>query len=296
MRHEQLSVGELEVDNIVGPGGSSAWRKRIYLNAALGSDGNDGLAFDRPLKTLTVADDKITTLKKDCIVLEESASAISLATAYDWTYSMCGLVGTAQNRMNQRSRIGMSTAFTPFLTFSGYGNYFANLYGMHGAAAADLVGYAITGHRNTFDNVHFGGPMIAGQSATGYIGTKITATETTFKNCTFGTNTIALTGAYPVVQLNCPSNGYTYTRFEDCTFMAMVSAATPVFFSVVNTSGEIYAEFSRCKFIATSSNMATTMTAAFAFTGGYTAGMFFDNGCQFYGVTTPAATGSMTYM
>jgi hypothetical protein len=293
-RKESFSVGELEVDSITGGGaGIQAWRKKIYLNAALGSDFNDGVAFDRPVKTLAVADDKITTLYKDCIVLEESASAISLGAAYDWTYSMCGLIGTAQNRLNQRSRIGMSTTFTPMLTVSGYGNQFANLYTMHGTEAGDYVGWLISGARNSFDNVHFGGPMVAAQGGhASYNGVSITGSENHFSNCVFGTNTIPRDELTPNVTLGAG----TITMFDDCTFLCALTDTDPYFIAVTNTTGYTQAYFNRCKFIAFSASQANKAAVAFTFSAGYSADMVLDAGCTFAGVTKLAASASMKYI
>lgn len=292
-RKEQFTVGNLEVDNIIGDSPVRGWRKKIYLNAALGSDGNDGLAFDRPLKTLTAADDKIETLKKDCIILEESGSSISLASAYTWSYSMCGLIGTAQNRFNQRSRIGMSTTFTPMITVSGYGNQFANLYTMHGTAAGDYIGWLISGARNTFDNVHFGGPMIATQGGhASYNGVHVTGSENTFKNCVFGTNTIERDEATPNVTLG-PE---TITTFENCIFTCALTDTDPYFIAVTNSSGATQAFFKNCMFFAFSANQANKAAVAFKFSAGSSADMVLDSNCTFAGVTKLAISASMKYI
>lgn len=290
MRYEQLSVGELEVDTVIGGAGSSSWRNTYYLNAALGSDGNTGKSFSQPLKTWATAKAKLETLKKDRIILEESASAVSVGSTFTFDKSLCGLMGTAQNNTSQRSRIGMSTTFTPFVSITGYGNQFKNLYFQHGTASTDLVGFSMTGNYNYYENVHFAGPMAAAQSTTGYVGSQITSTGNYYKGCVFGNNTCALNGAYPVVQMSVPSNSYCYNVFEDCTFLAFISATTPVFFNVTNTVGEVYAEFKNCRFIATSSNMLTKMATAFTFTAGYTAAMIIQPDCQFTGVTALGTT------
>jgi hypothetical protein len=170
---------------------------------------------------------------------------------------------------------------------------------MHGTAATDLVGWSITGNRNSFYNYHFAGPMIAAQDTAGYIGVSVAATETYFKSCVFGTNTIDRAGAYPNVSLGVPSGDtYSFTTFENCTFLASVSATSPMFVNVLNstTPKQIYAEFINCRFIATSSNMNTKMAAAFTFAGTYTSAMLIDPTCQFYGVTAIAAAGNYPYI
>jgi len=294
-RRENLHINELEVDNLIGDGGAGVrnWRKKIYLNGALGSDGNDGLAFDRPLKTLTTADDKITTGYGDVIVLEESTSSISLSSAYTWSYNLCGLVGTSANRFNQRARIGMSTTFTPMITVSGYGNKFANIYTMHGTAAGDYVGWLISGARNAFINVHFGGPMNADQGGhASYNGVNITGSENYFKDCVFGTSTISRDELTPNVTLGAG----TYTVFENCIFTMFIADTDPYFIAVANTSGNTQAYFKNCLFYAMSENHSVTAAVAFTFSGGSTAAMILDSGCSFCNVSHLAASASMKYI
>lgn len=294
-RREQLHIGELEVDNLIGDVGSGVrtYRKRIYLNGALGSDGNDGLAFDRPVKTLTVADDKITTGYGDVIVLEESTSSVSLAAAYDWSYNLCGLIGNSANRFNQRARIGMSTTFTPMITVSGYGNKFANLYTMHGTAAGDYIGWLISGARNAFSNVHFGGPMNAAQGGhASYNGVHITGSENYFKDCVFGTSTIDRDELTPNVTLG-PE---TYTVFENCIFTMSIADTDPYFIAVTNSAGNTQAFFRNCLFYAMNGNHAAAAAVAFTFSAGSTAAMILDSGCSFCNTTKLAASASMKYI
>lgn len=292
MRHEELSVGQLTVDNVIGDSGFREWRNKIYLNAALGSDGNDGLAFDRPIKTITVADDKITTLKKDLIVLEESASSISLASAYTWDKSLCGLIGTSKGKFNQRSRIGMSTTFTPMITVSGYGNVFANLYTMHGTAAGDYTGWYVTGDRNAFYNVHMGGPMAALQGGhASYIGNYVTGTENYFNGCVFGTHTIDRDEAAPTLKL-----GPGVHVFDDCLFTMSISDTDPYHVLFDNSEGSTEVWFRNCQFHAFSANQAAKAAVAFTFSAGSSADVILDSRCSFSGITKIAASASMKYI
>ena len=138
-RHEQLSVGELQVDNLIS--GGDVFRRKIYLDPTNGSDGNDGVAIDRPVKTLDFGLDKLTTGRKDGILMVPGTSGLSLSADPDWNYNLLSLIGIGpEARMNHRARIGMSTTFTPFFTVSGYGNLFQNFYTMHGTAAGDRTG------------------------------------------------------------------------------------------------------------------------------------------------------------
>lgn len=269
------------------------WRKTYFLNAALGSDGNEGNYMGNGFKTLTAAEDKLESLKKDRIILEESASSISLGAAFTWDKSLCGLIGTATNRFNQRSRIGMSTTFTPMITVSGYGNQFANLYTMHGTAAGDYIGWLISGARNTFENVHFGGPMAVAQGGhASYNGVHVTGSENYFKDCVFGTDTTDRDELTPNVTLG-PE---TLTVFDNCIFCMSIADTDPYFVAVANTSGVTRAYFNNCKLYAMNGNHASAAAVAFTFSGGSTAAMILDANCSFANVTKLAASASMKYI
>lgn len=292
-RHEELSVGELTVDSIKGGGaGLSGWRNKYYLNAAIGSDGNNGKSFDQPLKTYATAEDKLETLKKDCIILEESASSISLASATTWDKSLCGLIGTSHGKFNQRSRIGMSTTFTPMLTVSGYGNYFANLYTMHGTAAGDYTGWYITGERNVLENVHLGGPMIAAQGGhASYIGNYFTGSEGYYKSCVFGTHTIDRDEVAPTLKL-----GPGVHVFEDCLFTMSIADTDPYHILIDNTSASTEVWFKNCQFHAFSANQAAKAAVAFTFSSTYSADIIIDANCSLSGITKWAASASMKFL
>ena len=304
MRKEEYSIGRLHVNEIIGGGISDPTPGiKRYLDPTNGSDGSDGRE-KTPLKSFAAGYAAMTTGKNDVLYIYPGTSGISLAADPVISKNLCSFIGTGNGVMNQRSRIGMSTTFSPMITVSGYGNTFANLYTMHGTATTDLVGISITGNRNSFYNMHFGGPMFATQGdQAGYMGVSIAASETYFKNCVFGTNTIARTGAYPTVNIAPnPTDHFGYTRFDDCTFLAMAGGANPVHVNVDNSStalDETFVEFNRCRFIVTSVNMATAFTYAISFTTtaalGDTAAVFLDPTCQFFncGLTTVNSYGNL---
>ena len=292
-RYENLSVGNLEVDRIVNSG---RYRRTIYLDPTNGSDGNDGLAYDRAKATGPgcFGAQLAQTNKNDAILYIPGTTSLSLASELGWSYNMVHCVGLApEAMMNQRSRIGMSTTFTPFITVSGYGNEFRNLYTMHGTAVGDYVGWLISGNRNAFHNVHFGGPMEAAQGGhASYVGVDITGTECYFNHCTFGTDTIGRDEVTPNVRLG-PG---TLTVFEDCTFLLNLTDGDPLFVKVLNTSGYTWANFKRCSFMAFNSNYAVAQTVAFKFTGGDSCAMVFDNQCTFQNVAALADAAEDQYI
>jgi len=197
-------------------------------------------------------------------------------------------------RMNLRTRLSQGAAFTPFITISGYGNYFKRLYFMHGTAEADYVGFLISGARNVFENVHFAGPQVAAIGGhANYIGVHITGSENYFKDCQFGFSTMARDEATPNVQIGANVQN---TVFENCIFSLALTDGDPLFLKVLNTSGMTEAYFKNCTFVAFSSNWATAMTKAIECTGGSTCGLYFDALCNFVNVTAICDTTDDAYV
>lgn len=264
------------------------WRNKYYLNGALGSDGNEGGVMGGGAKTLAAAYAKLETLKNDAIILEQSASSVSIATAAAgvWSKSMGALIGTGQSFMNQRSRLAQTTAFSPMIAISGYGNLFKNLYIQHGGvtSAANLVGLAITGPRNVFENVHVLSPMFSatqGAEAT-CTAVSIAAEENYFKHCVLGTDATTR-AAGSLVRFEAGSTPRTV--FEDCLFLMNATANAAFFLECAANLGTSLIMFKRCTFW----NGGTALTYGIDGTGLNNCKMFFDAGCSFYGCTDVVA-------
>lgn len=242
--------------------------------------------------TLAEAEAALTGGINEVVLL--SPESHSLSATLTWDKNMTHLVGEYPSAlMNHRSRIGMSTAFSPMITVSGYGNLFKNIYTMHGTAAADYIGWSITGARNTFEHCHFGGPMAALQGGhASYEGLAIDGSENYFKNCVIGTDTIGRDETSPNVTLGAG----TLTVFENCLFLANLTDGDPVFVAVENSSGYTWALFKNCAFMAFSSNYATAMTYAFKFSSGSSAAMVLDPACTFQNVAHLAASANHIYI
>lgn len=248
---------------------------------------------DKQYTSLATAEAGLTDLRKDTLLVTEESHA--LAAAFTWDLNETNLVGMSPSGLafNKRARVGMSTAFTPMITVSGYGNHFANLYTMHGTAAGDYVGWYISGARNVFDGIHFGGPMVAAQGGhASYNGVHVLGSECVFRNCVFGTNTIERDELTPNVTLGAE----TITVFDNCIFTCALTDTDPYFIKVANTAGYTQAYFNNCKFLAFSANQANKAAVVFTFTAGYSADMVLDPLCTFAGVTHLAVTGSMKYI
>lgn len=230
-------------------------------------------------------------------VIVVSPDSHSLGAALVLDKNMTHIVGdfplVGGPSMNGRARLGMSTAFSPMVTVSGSGNLIQGLYSMHGTAAADYIGWLISGHRNRFRECHFGGPMAALQGGdASYEGVAIDGSENYFKHCVFGTDTIGRDEASPNVTLG-PG---TLTTFDECLFLVNLTDGDPVFVKVENTSGYTWARFKSCTFMAFNANYATKMTYAFTFTGGSSANMTFTPDCTFQNVAHLAAAANHPYL
>lgn len=289
MRHEQLSVGELTVDTIIG--GSNAFRKNVYLNGAIGSDGNAGFSFSDPVKTLPTAFGKVETLKNDVIVLEESASSISLASAFAWNKSLSGLIGTSWSDGYARSRISQSAAIATLFTVSGYGNKFANIRFMFGTASAtNKTAVSLTGSGNTFKNVNIAGTNATAMAESDFRLVSIAADENYFEGCQIGNiNAAQAAGTLVYFDGSCTPN----MTFKDCTFLMNASANAAFFLQFAAGVGESVVKFYNCKFI----NTGTTLTGGIDGTGLNNCIVFLDSQCSFYGVTDiVAANGQDAYV
>ena len=290
MRREKFTVNELTVNkcslhglDILQLGGG----EKVFINGALGSAGNSGKSMTEPIASLVAAEAMLRTGYNDMAVLQSSTGSISLSEAFTWDRNLAHLVGVwGGYAEHARSRIGMSTAFTPLITVSGYGNSFSNIYTMHGTAEADYVGWSITGHRNYFQNVHFGGPFNADQADhASYVGVDIAGTENVFDGCIFGDSSVARNAANYNVQLNA---GVT-AHFRNCLFRMFVDGADSMFMNFKNTASVTLAYFENCTFLALSENLATSIDEAFNFTGGDTALALLDVKSNFFKVTRIAS-------
>lgn len=269
--------------------------KVFYVDAANGSATGNAISASTALNSLTLAYDKMVTGRHDIVKLIPSTSSISLASSLTWAKNFAHLIGDgAVGRMNMRSRIGHSANFTPLMTISGYGCSFQNLYFMHGrGSATNLVGISITGGRNEFHNVHFGGPMHATEGDTsGYTLVSVASAENYFKDCFFGVDSVAFDDG-ALVKFNAGGDNSQRTIFENCIFL-MNAAASPACFFLDTAAGlgEATAIFLNCQFI----NSGTALDYAIGSTGLGNFQIYFDNRCSFAGVTDIVAAAAENYV
>ncbi len=252
---------------------------------------------DQLYSGLATAEAAMTTGRNDVILLTPEQHNLSAALTWDLNLThLVGMYGGAA-RMGQRARIGMSTAFTPMITVSGYGNSFSNILTQHGTAAGDYIGWSISGARNTFNNVQFAGPMVAAQGGhASYKGVQLIGSENYFRDCTFGSITITRDELTPNLSIEPATDAMTYNIFENCTFLLAAEDTEPYFIKATNTSGVIMAEFIACRFVCFSSNNAVKAAVAVTVSGAATAYLMFDPNCMFVNVSLPVVAAKTGYV
>src|SRR4030066_624611 len=108
-RHQNLSVGELTVDTIMGGASLPMYTKKIFVDPVNGSDGNSGLSISNAKKSFGAGYAMITSAKNEAMILVPGASGFTLTAVVDWTKSASHLIGLSPGRMNNRCKLTTST-------------------------------------------------------------------------------------------------------------------------------------------------------------------------------------------
>ena len=123
--------GKIMPEDLAGMVGQPVVGNIWYVDAVSGSDSaNAGNSWDDAFKTLGQAYSSAVDNNYDVIVIAPSgSSATSEASSITWAKNHITVVGaTAPVSIGQRARILFaSTATSPCLTISGYGNRFINV-------------------------------------------------------------------------------------------------------------------------------------------------------------------------
>lgn len=244
---------------ILGGGGIPFTGKRWFVDPANGNDNNPGNTPNRALRTLSKAHDKAVAGRNDVVILigdGGTAATARLTSSLAWSKNATHLVGVAApTGIAQRARISHLTTATvninPLMTISASGCVFANFSFFQGIgqATTDEQLIDITGSRNYFHNVHFGGMGHANGAARA--GSHIIylngGSENTFERCVIGLDTIARSAANSSVKLR---GAATRNVFIDCDFLMYATATSPLFVDA-NAANSIdrFAIFRRCNFL-----------------------------------------------
>lgn len=224
-----------------------------YVDAANGSDSNDGLSPETAMATISGAYAKTVTNQNDVVMYIASGSGVTESAAITWSKSYTHLIGVcAPTMVGQRARIFQLSTLTgasPFITISGSGCIFKNLYIFQGVAdATSLINVSVTGGRNYFENVHFAGGGHATQAVDGGASLQLNgAEENTFVNCTIGVDTVA--AATGMMALHFDGEAHR-NIFKGCNFTLYAGHTGATFVEVADGTGiDRYNLFDNCLFI-----------------------------------------------
>lgn len=237
--------------------------KYYIVDGTNGSDSNDGSSFLSPMKTVSAAEDKCVSGQHDAVIVLAATTAVNETAAITWDKNLTHLVGWgAPGMIAQRTRIvANATGLSPFITISGYGCIFRNLYIWQGQNdATSLINVSVTGNRNYFENIHFAGGGHAAQAIDGGASLYVNGgKENLFRNCTVGVDTaVADTGMANVLFDDLAARNV----FDECRFLLYAGATGAVHVEVVDNAGlDRWNEFRNCLFI----NSCRTYTVASTF-------------------------------
>lgn len=260
------------------------------------SDDNPG-TLEHPLKTIAAAYALCTSNLGNIIYLIGTSNIAADCTddwsaGMTWSKSATHLIGLSPGLVAQRSRIGQlstATAVSPLLDVTGHNNVFANFHIFQGVDdATSLINVRVTGQRNVFDSVHFGGVGHATMSAAGAADVAIIGgAENLFKSCLFGLDTITRDADATNLLFDTAA---TRNMFVDCHFQAYISAATYCHVTVADgTAIDRWQRFKKCLFSSDSENQGTTQTNIFSLPATIVQGKILLEDCSY---VTDGATGS----
>lgn len=292
-------------------GGIPLTGKWWFCDYANGSDGNassgsDGAPPDAPLKTIERAHELAVAGRNDVVVIMGDGSTTAsqrLEETLVWSKNATHLVGmTAPSLFAQRARITtlttQATNISPLMSVTASGCIFANFSFFLGvgesATAEQLIN--ITGSRNYFGNIQFGGMgSVNGAANSGSydIGLGAGGSENLFDGCAIGLETRARTQANANVKIlaaNAQRNA-----FRNCVFQMYPTANTPLFVNA-NVSNGLNGStmlFENCKFQALMGAGGSTQPAVTCTVAADVNGTLYFSNCETIAAKWAAATANV---
>lgn len=214
------------------------------------------------------------------------------AAALTFNKNMTHVVGMYPEAFqNHRCRINHTATLASFVSVTGYGNLFKNLYFNYGTAnATDLNLLTDTGGRNSYVNCHFLCENATPLDQAAFDLVRLGSNELYFKNCFFGQDTVAWTNGN-MIEFQATADP-PRAVFENCVFLMNADNAQVTFLKAIAGLGRCLILFKGCNFI----NLGTTLTLGIDGTGLSNGRMFFDQNCSFYGVTDVVAAAQEAYV
>ena len=204
--------------------------KIFIVDTENGDDDNNGTTWDKPLKTLLVAEDLCTANKHDAVLWVARATADAPTEQCVWDKDYTHLIGVGSDLpgLGQRCRVvhAAATALaTPVVAFSGNGCIIKNMQFGNEYATGAMGVVSHTGLRCSFENVFFMAPF--GVTAASY-SLKLGGGENVFKRCTIGQQTCVRTGASRNLWIHKGAGDNQRNKFIDCEFLSWSSVTTHV--------------------------------------------------------------------
>ena len=246
-----------------GLGGAPTQGNVFYLDAANGSDNNDGKIPARAFKSLAAAEDALTANQNDVLYYLAGASNISLTSSLSWDKAYTHFIGIfAPVKVAQRARIFSSGNFNTLITVSGEGCVFKNLYFFQGSSTVGAVNnVVVSGERCYFENVHFAGMgHVTPAAQAGGNSLKLTGSENLFVDCSIGLDSVVRTTNTELLIDGAAARN----TFESCRFISHseTAAHTHVKFND-QLAADRYAIFKDCLFENFSINHAVKLDEVF---------------------------------
>ena len=245
---------------LLGGGIPATSGKYFFVDATNGNDGNSGLSWDEPVKTVAQAMSLTVTNRDDVIVLSTYASHV-LTEMLDVTKSRVHFVGDTFGRpYGQAAKISLAGAVVTDIHVMrniGVRNSFHGIkfIGTNTATeATSVVGEG--GEYALYENCSFEGAKL---STTAYAEVLLNADSAQFIGCTFGTTAATDVGDIirPKVIMTAAgvAGGAGSSKdvlFSNCRFLKWAGGTTGVFVNV-NADADLtrgFMEFNNCYFIA----------------------------------------------
>jgi hypothetical protein len=294
-------VTSFGVPLVGGLGGIPLTGTWYFCDYANGSDGNDGLSPENPLKTISRAHELCTAGNNDVVVIIGDGSTTAtqrLESTLTWSKNATHLIGeTAPSMEGQRARISTLTTATtninPLMTVSASGCIFANFSFFQGVgqATTDEQLINITGSRNYFGNVQFGGMGHANGAARAgsYVIQISGGGENLFEHCSIGIETIARSAANASVRLR---SGAQRNNFRNCDFPMYATQTSPIFIdaNATNSLNGSSTKVKDCMFLALQNVSSAAVPAAVATVAADANGTIFFSGCTALATAWAATT------
>jgi len=282
MKRPFMSVGTLEVDNIVGAGMLPYCNgRKIFLDPNHGSDGNTGLSPKKAKASLAAAyalcrESETAHGWNDTVYFMQGNHSNVLTEPMDWAKSHTHLIGIGGMQINNsRCRISYSNVVreNAMFTVSGNGCIFTNIYWQDDSNASTTStapgALLVTGDRNYFGRCHIAGMMHSTLDVASAYALRLNGcTEMMFEDCHIGNDTIDKgSAANSTILWSDGSKVY----FKGGVIYARIESATNHYLVKITADGQeanggalAHNIFENVSFIYTSTNQAYTPTGYFS--------------------------------